>query len=394
MYSNGTSALNNASMQRISTPKLRVSLTQNFKVEYTDHRLPTGATDTGYLLTDMETIDDKLVTSRLDDIGANAMIVTFDQNGSTYLNIIRTFGGYTKFVKSKGILYAFTGRVSGTTQMMRRGTTDGINWFGDTHWTVTAGASIFDFAPVSPTRMYTIHPKPFGATNGYRLINIKLMNHLSGAWEYDTAYDVEDVYDSTTIEGYDMRGTELPGGKDAIIYRYSNSISAIEGIKVAVLDASTKRSPHGEFSVIDPIYNPGVTGTGPLRQFHLSNIARGNSFYYISINAGINNYGVRIGSDYDPIHGQHYWMRSRDFINWSAPVPYGNSNGFVAAEGIISGITDGIEFTAMGVSTLQDNQFKTKHILREADEIDISDDILTYQNDSNNRISLVINNSK
>lgn len=379
----------------MTTPKLRVSLMENFYLQETDHRLPVDG-DVGNIPVDANHINDRLVVSHLDGLGTDPYIVSYDANGSTVLNKVRLFGSNsTKFIKEDDILYAFTLRGTGTSMFSRRGTTDGENWFGETHWSIS-GVSVSDFAPVSPTRMYLLTNRSgVGSTNDYKMMNIRVVKHTSGSWGATQVYDVSDVYNIPNSDyGQELVAKRIKDrDKDVVIYKYSSSISAIEGIKGLVLDGIPTNS-HGEFSIIDTVKNPGTTALSPLRGIVMSNIAEGNSAYYIAIRIRMSNFGVKIGSSFDPLYGALYWSKSKDLINWSAPIPFGTSSGYVTGAGIVSGLTDGIEFTSLGVSVLQEDQYLTKHILSEANEIDISDDIVAYQNTNNENISLVVNNSK
>lgn len=332
-----------------------------------------------------------------------------DLSGQTTFGISNIYSClHSHFLNTGNTLsYFYVGNEGDTMNLYRLITIDGINW-GNTELISKDVGIVTGIAPTANHRVYwTGYTKAttVGVGKPFRY-NYLYYAHLGTAWNinkvnFNNFQYNEDQTDARNIIGYRI------GQEDILIlnmYETGSSFSWTKleslsgyrhGIKILKSDGS---ETYSDFDLIN-------TRIPPEDSILMSNLSIGKSEYYFCIRQVIGKF-TKTGSNMPFVSGgatklydKHincYLFKSTDMVHWSNPIFLYNSEGvrtydpeglFNNPPTVVAGTSNLPEFMILGCS-------QVLYSMKGASELDISDNIISYQNSNNERISLTIGNFK
>lgn len=231
-------------------------------------------------------------------------------------------------------------------------------------------------APTGSTRCYFI-----GTTSTTYQAQIHIANY-NGGWGNTLLY--EGYFEQAKKSYHNQMGAKSMDNEDIIIFEAGIGIRVLrtDGINVLGVNDLTN-TDSGEKSPSES-YNP-LSNTS-----HMSNLNKGSTYYYFAIKYKQDNIINEGGATYtSSTRIQTLLLKSNDMLNWSIPVYLGITEHLVLAYSydipmVIAGTTAGDEVALFG-----DYYFR---LSKGSSTVDVSNNIINYQNQNNERISLTLKN--
>lgn len=396
----GSSALINESSKQINSPKLRVSLLENLNVTGTSSfvRMPA--------LVDAIIFNNNLVClgSTPDELGGlkTRVIQTYSLDGATQRLSLGT--SIAHFYNAGNTLIAYS--LSAGSTMQRTFSTDGVT-FTNPETINIIGASIngvsYNMIDIQATNVSTFYitrlleqqetdaldvqfwgtkrsiysVRNIGSTWGATLI------YNMDAWQFDSLGSFEGELIENFAHG--ILAANIGPNLDRILIKGRRGAS-IKGEGMRVVDTDGLNI-FGEREIVN---------TNPLypRAFRLTNYVKSNNDYYFIASLEEQREGTAaegIGICFLTTYSLgNFLFRSSNFRDWTIPVYLGPSlhDKFP----LVSGGSLGNLFTSFG-SSRGDLKSKLEFFMGTS-TLDLSDNVISYSNQNNDRISLTLGNMK
>ena len=279
---------------------------------------------------------------------------------------------------------------------------DGQAW-GATDQVVT-GTTVYDLQPTSPTRFYALEAGGVSPGSEIREMVIKSYRKIGGAWgatqlSHRRLFSSVDhqIFLNETIGNIPKL---IGGNSDEEDVLLVQAFPEPEGREIAPSNGIYQLRTDGlntfeQGELIPLSRNVGTSNTSLIRS---SNIAKGRSLFYFAF-IETRTLAIRTGLlGSKELSLESFVMKSADLRNWSiatkVPVPEDpdlDTDNETGLRAILAGVTqatrDDMEITFGG-------QWDKKTIHTGISSLDISDDIMSYQNQNNQRVSLTLGNFK
>lgn len=403
----GSSALTNEAKRQISTPAVRLTLKENLNITST-----TSFTDIP-TLHDAIVWNDQIIFSGItgtNGVTQSLVIGTYANDGASQVNleyIPAKSGAVVKFYDSGSTLLAFYTGVSNNnprdltdlrTRIYLLSSNDGKTW-GGTQLIYTNGPTAFlsanlidDLAPVGSTRMYFLDTDTVLSNDRRGAVNYA--ESPSGTWGSTEIYKPLFMNQGSYGTGNQINAAAFDNEDRVMIGIYDNSfVPRGPGVRILRTDGLEVRE---EFDLIDTTLS-GVTAD--LSTMHMSNLTKGESAYYFMVDykdkslTTIND----PSTDAKTIETKGMLFASKDLLNWQTI--YTNITGERAVVFHGTSWIDDLEVGIMGLSFYDPLQARQgggpyNQIWRGSSSLDISDNITSYSNQNNDRITLTLGNYK
>lgn len=379
----GTSELQAIGETNIYTPKLDITLTNQFIVGST--KQVSFLSTTGFVLRNF--LDGIYFTDRFvifgtatggDSLGSTGTIHTHGatwQGSSWGINLGATIT-MGKFVVTGNTLSAFY--LENCTSIKRIASMDGITWAGTTTISTNTANTLIGMAPISNTELYTMGGSVGSSIGIYQIYYINLSNGISrsiNSGQYISFSPERANSDMNALrkDNYDIIFTSVGVSKDVgIMYHLSDTLNTFKQDYLIKLGQFPDRIMMGNLSLgisydymsfkvsqSKTVFNSGQT------------IVSGISLTSFIIKFPKNN-------DYDAMFNYTFLNRGLTASVNLNPV-------------VIAGSTNQTGSTAFEYYYITDNQFPVQIVNRQ-ESMNISQNIVQYVNANNNRINLTLGN--
>lgn len=381
----GSSALYNEANKQIVTPKLKVELRQNsYGVSWIGSSMASDKWSRG-----------KAINWK------GLMIIENDVYNSAGTTRISTTPVFDSYLDLGDTLAAYGMVGASNTAVMRYYSNNGTSWYnGMTLW---HGTSIIDALQVT-TEDVMYYKERVGLTTTtdfytrqYRASVIKSRVNDGATWNANSI-DSEVSWLSGYLTEQILNGVRK-GDFDYLFYPFgsSNVFTKIPGGVESGYDIRSIQSDGKSLFYKKRLVQKLDSHSGVLT---LSNsLAVGPSNYYLGLRIRINSYAQDIksvGSGVTLITPHSYgtmYMKSKDLIDWTFPIVTGFK--FQSDEWFMN-VLGSTEYELRIVTALEEFDSKREFldIYKGSSTIDLSDNILAYNNKDNERISLKLGNMK
>lgn len=374
----GLSAIHYEGQKQTVTPVIKATLRENFK----GITLPFIRSDINSSRAQGIYFNNHYIIFHLDNLTSVKALTTFDRTSSGFTQIAQTLlsvpagaqdceGG--KFIEcgSTLIFYTFGNSVNVLFphNISRVISGDGVNW-GASNFVFYGTSAIADITPISENKLYYMEDADIVAgtyTRKYVLRKLEFDGVSWGASTVSAGIHYNPRIDGVSYAGVDVLCVNSAGSSRAVIT--AGSLVRKEVSVITTQDGDV-------FSEDNILSSENVL----VRQ---RNLSIGASYYYLNLDTRVISYKLAGGvtTMYTDGGGQ-YVLRSVDPRSWSIPVFHG-----ITAYPLVTGGNTLPTYSLFGASVMMD-------INLGATSIDISDNIINYQNQNNERISLTLGNYK
>lgn len=377
----GSSGLINAGRQQLVTPNLRVKISPGDHQTTNAISLPTSSS----VLFQGTMFQNQLV------IWGTSGVQTFSADGTTILGLgpsgtVSPNGTAAMDMFNAGdTLHIFYGGYNGTTPVLNHATSaDGLAWSAPeiVHAGSIAGSGqtvVFSVAAAGPTRVYAMVRR--GVTGNYAL-NLMAQIRVSG-----TTWGSTQIYTPFLVQAPNDTSLALTGqftaaGSTMEDFVFANTSPVLSGATYGGMGLISFRVADRDITEVRSLI---FADANTNLQIQLGKIGVGLSEYYLPIRSTDGN--VLVGSDAaPPIRMELGVLKSPNLRDWSAPLLFRSSHSYLPI--LIPGTSTNqpFKYSMLGLSRFVAGQWI--QVAREAVQLDVSGDIISYSNMNNDRVTL------
>jgi hypothetical protein len=389
-----TTALQNIGSTNIVTPNIRVKMRAN-----THYTTQTPFSRTARAFDAIIFKDQYIIFGISSTVFGLGYLETTDLTGNTIwaINSLNSaFNSVGRFKTTGETLGFFYTTSSGNTSVIRSlFSGDGITWGNSTLIYMGSSSKILDLAPVGATRLYSL--RSLGTTI-QTLATIDVHKNVGG-WG-STSIDSNAFYvhfGNEWDQDHKIVGDQISADQDRIIIQYADAPGNKVGLKTITTDHT---KAFGDMNIVTS--EPSTE----LRYITTTNLVKHSDTYYLGLQTFENNYVTDGGiTQVFGYNSPLMYIKSQDLNNWSIPYiisgvtrEYAGLPGLGHIGSLASGITSELNFTWFGVShNLSVSQIVSQgernvNVYTGKSQLDLSSDLIAYQNLNNERINMTIGN--
>lgn len=379
----GSSQLKQAGADQVNNPKIKITLREN------DYDNQVGSSGNvmywdGYRQDSIMIPNDLMVVSGSTHLAvtdqAGGLVKTFDSNGATLrfsFDLGGTLTNSTFLLVGETLEFYY---INNRKEVHRRVSSTGLTWSGGETLYSTVNF-IQDVAVAGSTRLYIAESTGASVLSTYDIRRLKDV----GGWGVTTLLSA--AINSLMATSHALNVVEIDN-EDVLLYinNVGSSGSARGELNLLRTDGFNNVFERRNLASIYPMPNSPTEDAN----MYMSNLVKGATLYHVVIGADQQVPSGGIVGKATTLGFNQFVMSSKDMLHWSTQkyLPGVSQTNVSRRQCITAGVTHGFELLLHA-----DNTGENYHwIMKSGNEIDVSDSIVSYNNNNNERISLTLQN--